>query len=154
MFRILIFLVVVALLFLFVNKLRKMIKTNQTMDIDEELQSIRGNRVFGVFAGGAVLAGLCLWFFLSMDSAELGSKHNVEKYTFNNHVLSFDVPQYRTSYEVSLPLYVDIKPNDKVEVRYVVDKGKLQNITGVFVNDNAVHDGSYQLVYKEIKTHR
>lgn len=154
MLRILIFLVVVALFCLCVNKLRKMIKANQEMDADEDRQSIRGNRVFGVLAGGAVIAGFFLWFFLSMEPAEMGSKHNVEKYTFNNHVLSFEVPQYRTSYEVSLPLYVDIKPNDKVDVRYFVDQGKLKNITGVFVNDKAVHDGSYQLVYKEIKTHR
>lgn len=154
MFRILMFLVVVALFCWCVIKLRKMIKESQEIDIDEGRKPISGGRVIGIFAVGAVITCLCLWLFLSMGPPDLGSKHNIEKYTFTNHVLSFDVQQFRASYEVSLPLYVDIKPTDKVDVRYFVDKGQLKNITGVFVNGQAVHDGSYQLVYKEIKTHR
>lgn len=152
--RIFIYVILICLLVLCIRKIRKMLKGSQAIDLDEGRNPVSGGRVIGIFAGGALITGLCLWFFLSMGTPDLGSKHNIEKYTFNNHVISFDIPQFRASYEVSLPLYVDIKPTDKVDVRYFVDKGQLKNITGVFVNGQAVHDGSYQLVYKEIKTHR
>lgn len=152
--RILFFIVLIILFILCVRKIRKMMKESQEIDMDEGRTPITGGRVLAVFAGGTVITGFFLWLFLSMGSPDLGSKHSIEKYTFDNHVLSFDLPQFRASYEISLPLYVNIKPTDKVDVRYFVDKGTLKNITGVFVNGQAVHDGSYQLVYKEIKTHR
>lgn len=154
MMRFIIYVIFAALCCWCFIKIRKIIKASQQLDREEGRKPIGGWFVTGIFAFGGLLTYLCLWFLMSSGTPDLGYKHNIEKYTFSNHVLSFDVPQFRASYEVSLPLYVDIKPNDKVDVRYFVDKGKLKNITGVFVNDKAVHDGSYQLMYKEITSHR
>lgn len=152
--RFIIYLVFIALFVWCIIRIRKMIKNSQELDLQEGRKPVNGWFVTSIFAVGALLTCIFLWFILSAGSPDLGYKHNIEKYTFNNHVLSFDLPQYRATYEVSLPLYVDIKPNDVVDVRYFVDKGRLKNITGVFVNGKAVHDGSYQLTYKEITTHR
>lgn len=152
--RFIFYLFLITMLVLCLIKIRKMIKNNNNIDIQEGRTPTSGLFVAGVFAFCTLLIGLFLWFILSSGSPDLGYKHNIEKYTFNNHILSFDVPQFRASYEVSLPLYVDIKPNDVIDVRYFVDKGRLKNITGVFVNGKSVHDGSYQLTYKEITIHR
>lgn len=90
--RIFIYIILICLLVLCIRKIRKMLKDSQAIDLDEGRNPVSGGRVIGIFAGGALITGLCLWFFLSMGTPDLGSKHNIEKYTFNNHVLSFDVP--------------------------------------------------------------
>lgn len=108
----------------------------------------------GIIVFGLVVGGGALTLMIKHGPPDYSTRHPIEKYTFKNHTLSFDVASLNASYEVSLPLYVDIKPNDKVDVKYFIDRGRMRNITGVFVNDKAVHDGSYQLTYKEITIHR
>lgn len=78
-----------------------------------------------------------------------GVMYHIEKHQFKNHVLHFSIPDRDNFYAVSIPPYIDIKPTDKIDVLLWIDRGKVENIKGVYVNEKPVHDGSYQLIYTE-----
>lgn len=151
-----IFLLILFFIFviLFILRLKKFIKQmkDDANASGSKLPSIWFFILILVF--GTVVGCGALWLMIKHGPPDFSTRHSIEKYTFKNHTLSFDVPRLNASYEVSLPLYVEIKPNDKVDVKYFIDRGRMKDITAVFVNDKAVHDGSYKLTYKEITIHR
>lgn len=79
------------------------------------------------------------------------SKMELRNFSYHDNTLFFKPTYLKYNYELTLPPSIQIKPSDKVEVTYLLERDSLQRISEIYLNDTLVYNGREPLILKQIQ---